>query len=351
GMASVLCALCLFISLFISLPVLAESTGSEETESAAVPPPAECRTYVAPHQKTDVTALTLLGVACFEAGDYPQALHFYLAALEISDPIMLRAAIGRALHELGIYSAAKFFYEDYLTHAGDVDGAQRIRERLRTLEKEIEEEGGSFYVTAIPPQATVYLVLDNGDWFELGTGSAEASLKSGKYQIQIRHPDYYPHQIDLNLREGTSQREVDVELVPSSATFDVTARQWRRAGAWTMGASTPLLIGGLTLLAASAQTSKSVSEIDLDDADRDTRDGLLLERQQRHDRADRLQFWGITGTAVGATGMLIGAVFYVSGRKSVSTDDEAVSLEGDGHSRRTAAPWIGPGQVGVTVSW
>lgn len=329
------------LSLLAAALVLGLTT-SVFAESSEPAPPAPCQTHVAPHQQGDVSALTLLGVACFEAGNFPQALNFYLQALAISDPIMLRGAIGRALHELGIYSAAKFYYEDFLRHAGEVEGAQRIQERLREVEEQIAEESGSFTLRPIPANATVYLILSDGNWFELGQGPTRATLKNGKYELLVHHPDYYPRRVRANLREGRDHQELEVELVPGGAAFDISSRQWRRLGGMTMGAATPFALGGVTLLVLGNQTEKTALSYDPE-----TTGHSLEDRRAMHDKADRLQFWGIASAGVGVSGLLLGAIFYASGHRDSSPDPEP--MEPEAGIRIT--PAFGFGNIGVTVNW
>jgi tetratricopeptide (TPR) repeat protein len=312
-------------------------------QALAQDPPSQCPDHVSPMVKKDATALTLMGVACFEEGNYPRALQHYLEALDYDAPVTLLGAIGRALHEQGIYSGAKIYYEHYLRDAGQADGAPRIRERLIEVNEQMARDGAELSIRMIPADASTHLVLEDGSWYQLGKGPMQVSLRQGDYEIVFTHPDYYPRRVNVRLKSGQAEHKLDVELVPGGAAFDVTARQWRRAGATTMAVAAPVTAAGVTLLVLGHLTESNAQAYD------PATTGHSLEARARmHDRANTFETWGIVSCAVGVTGLLAGGVMYAMGRPAAtaSISEEAIAVD-----KWRLLPHIAPGQVGFTLSW
>lgn len=205
----------------------------------------KCRDdYVAPEGRGDALTLTMRGVACFEEERFGRALRFYRAAYALSPDPLLEAAIGRSLHELGLWSAALGYYDLYLEHErGDADGRARIEERRDALRAELDEYGATLALDAAPTGATIYLEAAQGYREELGAAPMSIIMRPGEYTVRAEREGFYPAQARVKLRPG-EREELALELVPQGATFNLSSRSMRRVGATSMIASAPLLLGG-----------------------------------------------------------------------------------------------------------
>ncbi|MFB6351194.1 MAG: tol-pal system YbgF family protein, partial [Bradymonadaceae bacterium] len=124
----------------------------------------QCPKNLPPEEASDAKQLTLLGVSCFKVEQFAQAYTYYHRAYQIEQSDALRAAMGRSLHELGVYELAKFYYEDFLEgQSSDSGSVQKIRNRLGQLNDDIDGKGVRTKLQSLPPNATVHLQISNGD--------------------------------------------------------------------------------------------------------------------------------------------------------------------------------------------
>src|SRR5690606_1540603 len=138
-----------------------------------------------------------------------------------------------------------------------------------------------------------------------------------------------------------------------TSTFDVTARQWRRAGAYTMFAGAPLVVTGVTLLVLGQHHHADASDYD------PLLTGHSLEqKRQMYDEASRLQRWGIVTSGVGAAAMLTGAIIFSAGRTPAArTNTEGLDSGLDGAQPDLDAPkvswqpYLSPLGVGINLTW
>ena len=198
--------------------------------------------YIPPEHRDDAMALTLKGIACFEATSYAQALTYYRRAYAISPSPLLDAAIGRSMHELGMWGAARAYYQRYLSR-GDAEGRGKIEERLSELERQLAEEAATLSLTSSPQAARVFLLGESGHTEDLGVTPMTTRLAPGKYTILFEASGFYASQ-KIALLSPKEADEVDAELVPQGATFNIEARRVRRIGATTMLISAPIAIAG-----------------------------------------------------------------------------------------------------------
>lgn len=213
--------------------------------AASAAPDPKCEDdYVPPEIREDAMALTLQGIACFEVTYYTRALIFYRRAYQISPSPLLEAAIGRSLHEIGLWGAAHAYYRRYLRRAeDDPEGRAKIEERLAELERQLEEEAATITITSTPNTARVLLIDHTGHTEDLGFTPVSTRMAPGKYKIEIEKLGYYSRESEVILSRK-EQDELDVELVPQGATFNLESRRIRRIGTTTMLVSAPIAVAG-----------------------------------------------------------------------------------------------------------
>ncbi len=301
---------------------------------------ASCDDYVAPEGREDSAALTLRGVACFEAHDYGRALGYYRRAYAIDRSPLLEAAIGRTMHELGLWSTARSYYERFLRSQQaqtDAENRQRIQERLDTLKKELVAQGGLVSLRAAPTQTAAYLELPNGHRESLGNTPMALRLAPGSHTLVFERRGYYPSTQRIRVREGQTQ-VIEAELVSQDAPFNVTGRQLKRAGAITAGVSAPLLAAGLTLrLMGGDRLDRADDEPQADDA------------MRLRDRGTSMRDWGANLLAIGGVTLLVGGALIAAGymQDVPSEQDKAAPKP----KRVSWTPLVSPTGVGVSVQW
>lgn len=330
--------------LVLSCGLLATSASSAH-ERETVEDSDTCPPKIPLQSLQDAQDLTLYGVSCFEAKRYDWALTYYLQAFAIKPGPLLLGGIGRSLHELGLYGPAAAQYQAFLQTSPEPAGADRIKNRVRQLEQAKHDDGATVELLSAPSNVRVHLILDNGDWFPLGQTPTKVLLRRGNYDFIFEDDALRPRQESIQLRAG-QETQITSELVHQSAPFDLSTRQWRRAGIWTMGASLPAAAAGLTLFLLSAQDRSSAKELedhfaDLQDFDR--------RRTELLDRADTYRTWSIITAAVGTTGLITGALLYLLPRPaSSSSKDEQFGLELVTQNLRIQ-PLAGPNHVGLRL--
>ena len=204
-------------------------------------------TVVSQEQREDVLEMTMLGVACFERGEFGQALTYYRAAYKKSKEPLLEAAIGRSLHELGLLGLAKIYYNLYLTHeTTDADGRERIKERLARLNTQLEDSSSTITINAFPGQAQVYVQTHEGHREHLGETPLTIELEPRKYTFILEQQHFTPDTFTVNMSPGETD-SVNRELVPQRASFNLTTRATRRVGTTTALIGLPILLTGATL--------------------------------------------------------------------------------------------------------
>lgn len=233
----VLLAICLTSGVLMS-------SAHAQTKSS----PNRCPAGLIPRETArDTLDLTMRGVACFERGEFGRALTFYRTAYAKSREPLLEAAIGRSLHELGLYSSAKLYYDLYLQHERvDTDGRKRIQERADRLESQLKDVAASVTLDAFPGSAKVFIQTQEGHRELLGNTPLTTQLEPKKYTIVLEQVDFLPETFTINPSPGDTIKEQH-ELVPQRSTFNLTTRTTRRIGAITFLAGLPILTTGATL--------------------------------------------------------------------------------------------------------
>jgi hypothetical protein len=301
----------------------------------------ECVTAVAPADASNALRLSRFGLACFEAGRFDWALTHYLAAYSVHPNPDLRAAIGRSLHELGLYGPARQEYQAFLDAEGDSPAADRIRRRVEELSVASADDGGTLHVTSAPAQSRTVLILDNGYWLDLGATPVEVTLREGTYELVVDSPEHHPASTVATVQPGRRET-LQADLIHEAATFHATSRRWRQAGVWTMASSVPIAATGITLLVMSGQHTRAARDLDVHH--RDLRD--YDDRRREHlDLAQTCRFWGTVGTAIGATGLVAGALFYSAGTPSPAPE------EPESAARFRWAPFVSTHQAGIVVQF
>ena len=232
---------CLATSVMLSSSTALAQQGAEGVQ------PNRCPTgLITPEVHDDLLELTLLGVACFERGEFGYALMFYRRAYEISKVPPLEAAIGRSLHELGLYSSAQLYYDLYLEHErADGEGRARIEERLERLERQLQD-AATITLRAFPGQALVRIETHEGHKETIGVTPLTIALEPRRYHVVLEQERFSPKRFTIDPAPGEHET-YEQEMVPQRATFDLSTRAMRRVGAITSLVGAPLLLGGATL--------------------------------------------------------------------------------------------------------
>jgi tetratricopeptide (TPR) repeat protein len=300
--------------------------------------------------------LIVLGVQCFKAERYSQAYTYYTRARRQTSTPALTAALGRSLHKLGFYHAAREKYEIFLEEAGsDSDGARKIRKRIEQLDEDVAANGVDTTMTSFPPDARVFVELDNGDWAEVGRTPFTGVLEQGSYRIAVEKPRYRRLTREVRLSSESSGasssdtgRTLEFQLVSEASSFDASARQWKRAG-WITGLSSVAVLGaGLGFFGA---TWGKFDEVD--DYVR-TADTYVPATQNRLvDQAHDYQRAALILTAVGGTGVATGLVLWIRGHtlRATPTSDDDSSSTSETAKTATVRPFVGLRSLGVRASW
>jgi len=329
--AAVLGVVCICLARVAISPARAQSESSglpSDSGDAAECPSTALGTDRAPKQ------LTLLGVSCFRNGQYARAYSFYSRAYELQRSDLLRAAMGRSLHELGLYGPARAYYRSFLDGRSTDESTRKIERRLEQLSRDIESDGVTARLTSFPTGAEVHLEVPNGDWVEIGRTPAEVSLASGTYRFKFDRPGARRTTRTATLEDPSTPVEVDAELYPVDSEFDVQGRKLKRAGIYTMLASIPVLTTGGILFGLSADKFAEAEDFTFD------ADFVPAEQNRILETAHDFRQWGIGVTAVGTGALITGAVLFFRGR---ALEVEASS----GESSTRVQPVLSPRTVGI----
>ncbi len=323
------------------------TTPTEAAETSESTDASSCVSYVDADARDDADVLTRRGIDCFGAGEYDWALTHYRRAYELdADPFLL-GAIGRSLHELGLYEPAKGYYRRFLEDESSPSGAERIERRLDEVEAKLDDNAVTVSLQTAPGEATTHLVLDNGEWYELGATPVELKVREGDYEFVFDRDGYQRRHTDAHITSGRPT-EINEPLIDDDATFDISRRNRRRAGIWTSAAS--LLFGaaggGLLVYAATEEDAAGA----LSDDDFDSTDALDDARRSHRDRASTSRLWGSVGTTVGFAGLVTGTVLYLTNRPDdtpAASDDDLDSTEA--MLQPTIEPVVGYDHLGLRL--
>lgn len=282
----------------------------------------------------DAKRLTLLGVSCFKSGRYAQAYTFYYRAYQHDESDLLRAAMGRSLHELGIYGPARSYYEAFLEGKRGRESAEKIEDRLDQLRDDIDANGATARLTSFPSGARVHLELDNGEWVEIGRTPTEAPLEQGTYTFKYERPGYSPRTVSTSVQSASSPTTVDAELYHLESEFDARGHRVKKAGMYTILASLPVLTGGGVLFGLSADKFAEAEDYTFD------ADYVPAEQNRMVEQAHVYQQWAIGVSAAGGAALLTGGILFFRGQAIESrsaAERESASLR----------PVVSPRFVGI----
>jgi tetratricopeptide (TPR) repeat protein len=310
------------------LPAAAQAQGAEA-----------CVDYLPRESQRDARQLAMRGVACFEAQQYARALSFYRRAQRINRDPLLDGAIGRAWDELGGLDQASTYYRRFLrvAPAQDAEGRARIEERLKAVEAEIKDGAARVNVEVWPTEADVWLALPNAQRELLGKTPLQVRLRPGEYTIQVEQRGYYGRRYALSLSAGETQT-LDAGLVSQDATFNVSARAWRRAGLWTIAVGAPIAITGGVLTALGGDNLEHARDPLLDETPERRRELLDTGYSQRA--------WGLGLLFLGGATVVTGSAFWLTG---ALTEDEPNTPPAK--PAAAIAPVIAPGWAGVRLEF
>lgn len=298
--------------LFVSLPLAAQTQGPAEVaetlpDEASDEPTISCQSFVPPEELHDAQRAALRGVACFEERQFIQALRHYRRAFEVSESPLLMGAIGRVFQELGYPALAREYYKSYLLAKTDRSGEEKIASRLDDVEKELAENAVPTRIETDPPGARVYFVIEKEHWELAGESPVEMQLLPGSYDIVIRRDGFVPTEETLVVRERTSPENITgnsavYELADPQAVFETSGREWRERGIATTIVAIPFVAAGATMIAIGM--GKETDAVEISDP---------MMRDDINGDASMLKTWGAASLAVGATGLVVGGVFYLLG--------------------------------------
>lgn len=324
-----------------------ESEGEQQDETSA-----DCPGHVPPDRRGNAKKLTLLGVQCFKTGQHARAYTYYRRAFDESESDLLVAAMGRSLHELGLFHLSRDYYRQFLSGKEKGEGTEKIEKRLDQLEEDVASTGRRVELHSYPSGVRIQTELANGEWVVIGETPATVELREGTHRLAFDRPNYHRETRELEVESGDSPQTVDVGLVHERSVFDATANQWKRWGLITGLGSLPALgVGSLFLgLMNSKFRAASNYEPGIDGAPASK--NILMAQGYRHQR------WGIAFLTLGGVAAITGAGLFLRGKslEPSSSDDGAEGDESDqasdtdarGASRRVALqPLIGPGIVGL----
>ncbi len=333
--------------LLLGNPLHARASDTLPAEQAADAAQA-CPSIIPVSRKNDATYLSLKGVKCFEAQEFSRAYALYSRALELEPNATLYGAIGRVLHELGLYTLAASYYREYLdlSSSSDSTGTQLIQNRLRQLEEQLATQAGTIRVTSEPSQATVYLILPDQDWLELGPTPVQFAARTGRHKIVVVHDGFYRQHHTVNLNRNGKTAHVTAELVPEDAVFDITARQWRKAGTWTMISGSPVLLTGVTLLLVGTQDLATANSYSLGETGH-----TPAEKRTLINRGNSLRTWGIATASVGTAAIITGAILYINGNAPPAANAPSTRQNAQQQPAARLTPFWGVNQIGVQLSW
>jgi tetratricopeptide (TPR) repeat protein len=320
-----------------SAPVAADPSTSEsdaeDTAREAAERAARCPGTLAPDEPQDPRKLTSYGVACFEAGDYARAYVLYRKAYEHSESPFLVAALGRSLHEVGLYSLARRHYERFLRQASeDATGAVRkIRTRIEQLDSLSEEASSELKLGSIPDGADAFILLNNGAWVPLGETPLKISVRPQPWTVRIEKEGYIRQQRPLKMRAGATRRE-QIPMIRVTSEFRRRGRAIKRAGLFTTLASIPLY--------ATAGLFWGLAENDLN---RETVASTRFEN-----RGHRRRGAAIGLVSAGTAALAAGLVLWLRGDALARSSEPTPS---DTKNSLRIRPRLSPTRAGVEFTW
>ena len=284
-------------------PAAAAPSKTPDAPTKTAAPHRRCPETIAPEDGQDPLRLTMLGVRCFQAGRYGRALVLYRQAARQRPSPLLDGATGRALDELGVWGPARAYYQRYLDTSQDAEGKRRVRERLDALSPRILKHSGQVTIVTPHSGATVHLLIDDHRRAPLGQTPYRARLAPGRYTMALEHPGYFSERFSVRVREGGAVT-VDRAMVPLNATFNVTARGWRRAGVVT-------LVAGAQVVVAGAILNKMGSDR-IDDANANGWEDPAARADTRRSGRN-LRDWGTGLLLTGSAAVLTGGILTLVG--------------------------------------
>lgn len=331
----------LFIAMTLALSVcssqaLAQSSGErrllgdEESEK-------KCPRNLPPETASDAKRMTLLGVSCFKEEQFAQAYTYYHRAYEIEKSDLLRAAMGRSLHEIGIYEVAAFYYEAYLDSNDSGKGADKIRRRMEQLEKDTDEKGVETQLKSFPPNSTVHVELTNGDWVKLGDSPTVVHLREGRYRFAYERPNYRRRHVRRRLTKAGNPVVVDAQLYHEKSLFKVTAHRWKRNAFVMSLASIPLIGGGVVFFGLTKDKFAEAEDYISDPNYTPGRQNELVEQGHKYQR------WAIGLSTLGGVTLLTAGALFLHGKALEPKTAKSASAG--------MQPVVGPDFVGVRGSF
>jgi tetratricopeptide (TPR) repeat protein len=293
---------------------------------------ANCPGTLSPDEPQDVRTLTSYGVACFQAGDYARAYVLYRQAYDESESPLLLAALGRSLHEVGLYSIARRHYERFLRKAGEgeSEAVQKIRRRLQQLDSADDATTSELKLGSTPGGADAYIQLDNGAWVPLGRTPLQVEVRPGRWTLRLDKEGYIRQERPVTLKAGTVRRE-QISLISVTSEFRRRGRAIKRAGLFTTLASLPMYAtAGLFWGLAEGDTNQTPVP--------------LVDQE----RAQRRRGVAIGLTSAGSAALASGLILWFRGNALARSSDS--TTESSTRSLRIR-PHLSPANAGVQLNW
>lgn len=267
----------------------------------------ECpRNVILSGTPSDADRLTLFGVACFKNEKFAQAYTHYRRAYEIEPSDLLRAAMGRSLHELGIYDVAEHHYSSFL-EGTEGPRAKKIQQRRDQLRRDIETSAAKVDLRSFPQNATVATRLPDGGWVDVGQTPTRVALAPGRYRFKFKRAGYRNRTLERDVPRSDEPTAVEADLYHRDALFDTTAHELKKTGFITVLSSIPFLAGGAVFFAVTKDKFDEAEDYTFR-ADYTPADQNRLVAQGH--RNQRIAI-GLTG--IGGATLLTGTILFLRG--------------------------------------
>lgn len=272
------------------------------------------------------------GVQCFESGAYLQALIFYRQAYSVRPSPFLQAGIGRCLQELGYPDLARQYFQQYLsTQQPASEAYQRIKQRIDVVDEALNSQGQNVTLRTDPANATVFLILKDEYWEQIGTTPMSMKLLPGEYRIVLQRPDFQTREVSFTVDSATPGPDI-YDLTPQ---LQVSAPEEKsRGGMYMMMASTPFIAVGTAMFVLAEFQESDANQYSPDNPNYD-----YEEQRTLNNNATRYRNIGLVSAGTGVTLLLSGLIWHL------------VQNSPDTQSITTWRPLLGPTQVGFDVRW
>lgn len=190
-------------------PALAESPSSEASVEA---------------RRDEAKAKFQRGSELYEAGQYQDAVHAFMAADRLAASAALSFNIARAYERLNDTSGALRWYRDYLRRSPNAKNAAEVRDKVAALSSTLSRSGLQ-QLTALSMPVGAVVVIDGR---AVGVTPFTADLALGKHRVLLTLPGYRDATHDLQLAaDGPREISATLQQAPGPAAASPAPGQAR----------------------------------------------------------------------------------------------------------------------------